>query len=145
MEMQKRSLSRLVLTFPDALAATPLASSHFAPLLLTKKDSLPVGFADELKRLGAKDVILVGGTGAISEKVQNQIKGLGIKIERISGKNRYETAVKIAEKVGMEEALFVTTGANFADSLSISPSAVRYPIEWRGGRPGTSRGGAAQF
>lgn len=109
--------------FPDALAATPLASSHFAPLLLTKKDSLPVGFADELKRLGAKDVILVGGTGAISEKVQNQIKGLGIKVERISGKNRYETAVKIAEKVGMEEALFVTTGANFADSLSISPAA----------------------
>jgi putative cell wall-binding protein len=109
--------------FPDALAATPLASSYDAPLLLTKKDSLPVGFADELKRLGAKNVILVGGTGAISEKVQKQIKGLNINVERISGKSRYETAVKIAEEVGMTNSLYVATGANFADSLSISPAA----------------------
>lgn len=109
--------------FPDALAATPLASSYYAPLLLTKKDSLPAGFADELKRLGAKNVILIGGTGAISEKVQNEIAKLGITVDRISGKSRYETAVKIAEELGMDGSLFVTTGANFADSLSISPAA----------------------
>lgn len=112
--------------FPDALAATPLASSHYSPLLLTKKDSLPTGFADELKRLGAKKVILVGGTGAISDKVQTQIKNLGVSVERISGKNRYETAVNIAEKVGVKEAIYVATGANFADSLSISPVAGFY-------------------
>lgn len=40
--------------FPDALAATPLAGAYESPLLLTKKDSLPIGFAAELKRLGAK-------------------------------------------------------------------------------------------
>ncbi|MDS8744563.1 cell wall-binding repeat-containing protein, partial [Streptococcus pneumoniae] len=68
--------------FPDALAATPLAGAHFSPLLLTKKDSLPAGFAAELKRLGAKNVILVGGTGAISEKVQKEISALKINVER---------------------------------------------------------------
>lgn len=109
--------------FPDALAATPLASFHLAPLLLTKKDSLPAGFADELKRLGAKNVILIGGTGAVSEKVENEIAKLDIIVDRISGKSRYETAVKIAEELGMDDSLFVTTGANFADSLSISPAA----------------------
>lgn len=60
--------------FPDALAATPLAGAYYSPLLLTKKDSLPAGFAAELKRLGAKNVILVGGTGAISEKVQKKFQ-----------------------------------------------------------------------
>lgn len=112
--------------FPDALAAAPLAGLHYSPLLLTKKDSLPEGFAAELERLGADNVILVGGTGAISDKVQTQIKNLGVTVERISGKTRYETAVNIAEEVGMEDALYVATGANFADSLSVSPAAALY-------------------
>ncbi|KYG59850.1 cell wall-binding repeat-containing protein [Planococcus maritimus] len=112
--------------FPDALAAAPLAGLHYSPLLLTKKDSLPEGFAAELKRLGADNVILVGGTGAISDKVQTQIKNLGVKVDRISGKTRYETAVNIAEEVGMGDTLYVATGANFADSLSVSPAAALY-------------------
>ncbi len=112
--------------FPDALAAAPLAGLHYSPLLLTKKDSLPEGFAAELKRLGADNVILVGGTGAISDKVQTQIKNLGVTVERISGKTRYETAVNIAEEVGMGDTLYVATGANFADSLSVSPAAALF-------------------
>ncbi|WP_211655288.1 cell wall-binding repeat-containing protein [Planococcus alpniumensis] len=109
--------------FPDALAAAPLAGFHYSPLLLTKRDSLPAGFAAELKRLGAENVVLVGGTGAISENVKKQIADLGVKVERISGKTRYETAVNIAEEVGMGDTLYVATGANFADSLSVSPAA----------------------
>ncbi|MBU9673295.1 cell wall-binding repeat-containing protein [Planococcus sp. CP5-4] len=109
--------------FPDALAAAPLAGFHYSPLLLTKRDSLPAGFAAELKRLGAENVILVGGTGAISENVKKQITDLGVKVERISGKTRYETAVNIAEEVGKVNTLYVATGANFADSLSVSPAA----------------------
>ncbi|MFP3422564.1 cell wall-binding repeat-containing protein, partial [Bacillus sp. SIMBA_161] len=71
-------------------------------------------------------VILVGGTGAISDKVQTQIKNLGVTVERISGKTRYETAVNIAEEVGMGDKLYVATGANFADSLSVSPAAALF-------------------
>jgi len=112
--------------FPDALAATPLAGAYQSPLLLTKKDSLPAGFAAELKRLGAENVILVGGTGAISEKVQKEISALKFNVERINGKTRYETAVNIAEEVGMGDTLYVATGANFADSLSVSPAAGYY-------------------
>ncbi|MGM0896398.1 MAG: cell wall-binding repeat-containing protein [Bacillota bacterium] len=112
--------------FPDALAASPLAGFHYSPLLLTKKDSLPAGFVEELKRLGAVNVILVGGTGAISEKVQNELSTLKFNVERISGKTRYETAVNIAEEVGMGDTLYVATGANFADSLSVSPAAGLY-------------------
>lgn len=112
--------------FPDALAATPLAGAYDAPLLLTKRDSLPAGFVDELKRLGAKHVVLIGGTGAISEKVEKQLKDLKLDVERISGKTRYETAVNIAEEVGVADVMYVATGGNFADSLSISPAAGFY-------------------
>ncbi|WP_017381907.1 cell wall-binding repeat-containing protein [Paenisporosarcina sp. TG-14] len=112
--------------FPDALAATPLASSYMSPLLLSRKDSLPSGFANELKRLGTKHVILVGGTVALSDNVKKQIQILGITTERISGKTRYETAVNIAKEVGVTDTLYVATGANFADSLSISSLAGYY-------------------
>lgn len=112
--------------FPDALAATPLASSFVSPLLLSRKDSLPSGFANELKRLGTEHVILVGGTFALSDKVKKQIESLGITTERISGKTRYETAVNIAKEIGVTDTLYVATGANFADSLSISSVAGYY-------------------
>lgn len=113
--------------FPDALAATPLASSYSAPILLSRKNSLPAGFADELMRLGTEHVILVGGTLALSDALKNQIEDLNITIERISGETREETAVKIAREIakekGVEETLYVTTSSNFADSLSISSIA----------------------
>ena len=113
--------------FPDALAATPLASTYSAPILLSRKDSLPAGFADELKRLRTEHVILVGGTVALSDTLKKQIEGLKITTERISGGTREETAVKIAREIaketGVEETLYVATSANFADSLSISSIA----------------------
>lgn len=112
--------------FPDALAATPLASSYTAPLLLSRKDSLPQGFFEELTRLGTKHVIIVGGTGAISDKVLKQIEANNISTERISGKTRYETAVNIAKEIGVKDTLYIATGTNFADSLSISATAGYY-------------------
>lgn len=112
--------------FPDALAATPLASSYTAPLLLSRKDSLPQGFFEELTRLGTKHVILVGGTGSLSDKVVQQIQAKGISTDRIGGTTRYETAVEIAKEIGVKDTLYVTGGTNFADSLSISAVAGYY-------------------
>ena len=46
---------------PDALTATPLAFAKNAPILLTGKGGLTKATANEIKRLGAKNVILIGG------------------------------------------------------------------------------------
>ncbi|WP_270180340.1 cell wall-binding repeat-containing protein [Alkalihalobacillus sp. CinArs1] len=117
--------------FPDALAGAPLAYELDAPILLTGKDSLNKKVKEEIKRLGAKDVVILGGTGAVSEYVEYQVEGLGIDVERISGKDRFDTAANIAARLGgSPEQAIVANGMNFPDALSIASYAARngYPI-----------------
>jgi putative cell wall-binding protein len=116
--------------FPDALAAGPLARALEAPLLLTKKDSLPSETISEITRLGATKVFIIGGTPTISAAVASQVDAMpGVTIERIAGDDRYETSAKIARRVqtimgsgAVFRAVF-TRGDNFPDALSVGPVA----------------------
>nr|WP_319005642.1 cell wall-binding repeat-containing protein [Mesobacillus subterraneus] len=110
----------------DGLAATPFASAKNAPLLLTTKDSLPKETLDELKRLEVKEIYLIGGTGVISGEVKRQLMVAGFNVERIGGKNRYETSLFIAEKLDEivdVKTAFVAYGRGEPDALSIAAQA----------------------
>jgi putative cell wall-binding protein len=109
--------------FADALTAAPFAKQLKAPILLTGSNALDSGVALELKRLKAKKVYMIGGTGAISSAVENAVKALGITIERISGSDRYDTSLAIASKMTNKKQVFLATGYDFADALSISSYA----------------------
>lgn len=109
--------------YADALAGVPLAKMHDAPLLLSRTAKLPADTYEEIKRLGAKTVHVLGGTGAISDAVVKQLKSDGITVERISGADRFETAAKIAEKFGKSESAIVVSGTNFPDALSVASYA----------------------
>ena len=118
-------------SYPDALAGAPLAAKLDAPILLSRPDSLPDVTKEEIKRLGATEVIILGGPGAISDKVKNEINPIVSKVDRIRGVNRFETALKIAEKLGSNSGkAIVATGYNFADALAAAPYAAenQYPI-----------------
>jgi hypothetical protein len=52
------------MNYADALAGVPLAKKLDAPILLTNTKSLDVSTADEIKRLKAEKVIILGGEGA---------------------------------------------------------------------------------
>jgi putative cell wall-binding protein/uncharacterized protein YlxW (UPF0749 family) len=111
--------------FPDALSAAPLAKKYNAPLILTEKDYLRDDLSSELKRLKVSEVFLVGGTGVISTNVEQQLNSMGILTTRLAGSNRYETSVKIAEKLGSSDKIVVTTGEDYSDALSVSPIAAK--------------------
>lgn len=112
--------------FADALAGVPLAKKLGAPILLTKQDSLPEGTIDEIKRLGASNAYILGGPGAVSEKIEIELDDNGINVERLFGKNRFETAVSVAQKISDEPSvIFFAYYNDFADALSVStPAAV---------------------
>lgn len=112
--------------YPDALSAAPLAKKYDAPIILTNSKSLNSNAESELKRLKTKEVYIVGGKAAISENVEKKIKSLGITVKRISGDNRYATSVEVAKKVGLSNGIFVATGENYADALSVGPIAGAY-------------------
>lgn len=116
--------------FPDALAGGPLARKLEAPILLAGKTSLSEDTVKEIKRLQASEAIILGGTGAVSESISDQMKELGLKVDRIKGKDRFETAAKIAEQLKPYDRAIIAYGMNFPDALAIAPYAAQhgYPI-----------------
>jgi putative cell wall-binding protein len=57
--------------YPDALAGAPVAALAGAPLLLTQKDCVPASTLTELTRLGPTNIVVLGGTSAVSEAAAN--------------------------------------------------------------------------
>jgi len=55
--------------FPDALTGAAAAGSAKAPLYLSRLECLPTPVRDSLDRVGATSLTLLGGTGALSDRV----------------------------------------------------------------------------
>lgn len=105
--------------FPDALAAAALAADRDAPLLLTPTDELPDVVGEEIVRLEAEEVVVLGGDAAVSGAVADAAAELstGPDVTRLAGGDRYATAAAIAAAAPADEASLVS-GANFPDALS---------------------------
>lgn len=110
--------------FPDALAGVSLTSLLSAPILLTESSKLNPVVIDEIKRLGAKNAYILGGTEAVSTKVEETLKSLGCSIHRLSGPNRTETAAAIGKEISNYhefDTVILATGSNYPDALSVGP------------------------
>lgn len=121
--------------FPDSMTATVLSKQLNAPILLTGSDKLDERVKAEIKRLGAKDVIIVGGVNSVSAGVQNELKAFDKDtVERIAGIDRYGTSVAVANRVvgisGLTHKAVIASGEVFPDALAVSPFAAKnaYPI-----------------
>ena len=120
--------------FPDALCMTPLAVKDHAPILLTKKDSIPKYTKQALAEWDIENIKIGGLDQAVSTEVEKQLKS-GFEIEknnkkdsnvydgakavkRIGGEDRYETSAKLAKESYPESKLGVyATGEDFPDAL----------------------------
>lgn len=109
--------------FPDAITSAPLAKKFNAPILLTNKNILNPYTAMQLSRLGVKNVYIIGGKGVVSQNVEDGLKAKGIKVTRLGGKDRYDTALQVAKKIGKCKQIAVINGSEFYDAISISSIA----------------------
>ncbi|MCT8140327.1 cell wall-binding repeat-containing protein [Anaerobacillus sp. CMMVII] len=112
--------------FPDALAGAPLAYMLNAPMLLTRTDRLSPITKREIERLEAKRVVILGGHLAVSQRAEDELREMGLQIERISGPTRFATAQLIADRLGQQhkEVIVINVDA-FADAMAIAPYAAR--------------------
>lgn len=118
---------------PDALTATPLAEEYNAPILLTEKNNLNQDTLNELKRLGVKEVTLIGSDGVISEVQANTLKSQGFIVERIGGADRVDTSLKVAYKLKdlyakkggtQRKTVFIANGVKgLSDATSVASPA----------------------
>ncbi|WP_417898871.1 cell wall-binding repeat-containing protein [Bacillus haimaensis] len=112
--------------FADALSAGPLASkSGSAPILLTKPGMLNEASLAEIKRLGANNIVIIGGYSAVSQSAEDLLVAEGLKVTRISGKDRYATNRAILGELGDLNGIFLASGQNFADALASAPIAAK--------------------
>jgi hypothetical protein len=114
-------------TYPDALAGGPFAAAKGGPLLLTGSTSLDTAVQAEIIRVLPKGgtVYILGGTSAISSSVEDAITELGFTVSRISGADRFATAVAIADAMGDPTTVFEATGLNYPDALAGGPAAIQ--------------------
>jgi putative cell wall-binding protein len=113
-------------TFPDALAAGPMAARAGGPILLATRTVLPSATADELRRLRPGRIVVLGGSGAVGDGVLNALRPLTAgSVTRVAGADRYATAVEISKVAFAEGApvAFIATGGNFPDALAAGPPA----------------------
>ncbi len=114
----------------DALAAAPLAYHHEAPLLITGEESLDEITREEIERLQAEEAIILGGELAVSFDVELELRGMDLEVDRLWGRDRYETAARVAQELKPFDKAVIVNGENFPDALSISPYAAQrgYPL-----------------
>lgn len=108
--------------FPDALSISSAASLNGYPILLSNKNHLSENVIDKLKTINPSKVYIVGGTGVLSSNIIGDVKKASNlsdgNIIRLSGNDRYDTAIAIANyfKLSTDTAV-VATGNDFPDAL----------------------------
>ncbi|WP_425453868.1 S8 family serine peptidase [Oceanobacillus arenosus] len=113
--------------FADALAGVPLAHKLEAPILMTPGNKLWDNTLTEIKRLGAKNIVILGGEVAVSKNVSNALEKSGLNVRRISGHSRFDTAALIAAEVAPKgtSKVVVANGMDFPDALSVASHAAK--------------------
>ena len=108
--------------FPDALSAGAVGAAYGNPVLLVDGGSSTVDQAtlDTLTYLGATNVFIAGGTGAVSSGIESQLAGEVTSVQRLFGASRYDTslAINTAGYPTTADRVLIATGLNFPDALS---------------------------
>jgi len=98
--------------FADSLSA----SATGKPIILVK-DDIQNSQKSYLNSLKGKKFYIIGGSGAVSTKIESALKGYGT-VERLWGSTRYETSTAVANKFFSEpKAAVLAYAQNFPDGL----------------------------
>lgn len=106
--------------FPDALSAAAIAADQQVPLLLTRADRLDAATIEQLQRLAAGEVVVLGGDSVVSPTVAQQAASYTTSgtFRRLAGENRYQTSAEVAEEFPANVSpAYVASGETFPDAL----------------------------
>lgn len=121
--------------YPDALCASGLSGALGYPIVLVNGSGNGLdsysrksmeAFSDASG--GNLDIVIVGGTSAVSPDIEGCLSEFGGVSARLGGDTRYDTSIKIYDYGRMtcgwsSNHVILARGDDFADSLSIAPFA----------------------
>lgn len=113
----------------DALTISPYAAKNSTPIILINKNNRSKQLSDLIKKYDIKTVDIIGGKNSVSDTMERDLSNLdkALVVNRMYGKNRFETSEKIANKYfSNSENLFFTNPKNNVDTYILGPIAARY-------------------
>jgi len=108
---------------PRRIECVPLAKKYDAPIILTTGSNLPSNTKETLINLQVKNAFIIGGTGVIPSSIDTELESMKINVTRVAGQDRYDTSIKLAQRLPSPTEIFVVTGEDYPDALSIAPFA----------------------
>lgn len=112
--------------WPDALAAAAYAAAEQLPLLLVTTDEVPAATADLIESYNPAEILIIGGTVAVSEAVEEELGRSGAVVDRVAGATRVATAAALADRALAEgrtpDRLWLATSEAFPDALVAGPA-----------------------
>ena len=109
--------------YPDALAASSVASISSTPILFAKADgSFTESTENYISNHNVQNATILGGVGAVGADAETNLAALGASnINRVFGTSRYDTAFAIVSKYAdlfTGTDIVLATGASFPDALA---------------------------
>jgi putative cell wall-binding protein len=111
--------------FPDAIPAGSVGALAGAPILLTRRNSIPAATIEALTALSPEAVVMLAGGAVVSARVGAKLGVACPCVMRLWGHDRYGIAAAVsrwrftdAEAV---DALYIVCGAGYLDALWQGP------------------------
>lgn len=116
--------------FADALSVSSIAAIKGYPIFISNTKSIPESIKTKISELQPSKVYILGGIGALTEDIKDQVKSLtslmDADILRVGGENRYETSLNICNIFKLDtDTIVIANGKKFPDALSGSALAVK--------------------
>lgn len=105
----------------------PLARAYNDGIVVTVSGrGLEASILQTLSQEPTREVIIVGGTGAVSPQKERQLMQRGLKVRRIAGTNRFPTSEYVARELitkGYKRHAFFADGTQYPDALTAGAAA----------------------
>lgn len=116
--------------WPDAVSASGLANgAHTPPVLFASHNAVSANTLNAIRTRRPKQILMIGGTKVLSERVRQQLASTGVNVHRLSGSNRLLTSHAVVMHSlagGKNRVPLITASANgWADALAAGPFAAR--------------------
>ena len=109
--------------YADALSSSAVGK----PIFLVAGSGLTADQKAYLSTLRSTTATIIGGTGAVSARIEKELKKSFKTVNRLGGANRFETSVLVAKHYFKDPpTIALAYGLNFPDGLCGGPLAMTY-------------------
>lgn len=111
--------------FYDTPSISPYAYEKKIPILLTKKNHMPGHTYDLVKK--DSSILAIGGNQTIASDVYSQLSKKKVKVDKIAGKDRFDTSVKIVKSLYPESTSYICVSDKYiVKDIVASVMCVKY-------------------